>query len=155
MFINLVGKIWQRMPRAWRLCIIRLTQKKFTASVAAIIVNKRGEVLLLDHVLRPHSSWGLPGGFLEHGENPDDALRRELLEETGITLTDIELFRIRTPERHIEMLFRASSEDIAEVRSREIRAVGWYMPNKLPEELSLMQRRLIEEICLNGKKSTD
>ena len=30
--------------------------------------------------------WFLPGGGLEHGESPSDGLRRELAEETGLTL---------------------------------------------------------------------
>ena len=61
---DFLGKFWKLTPRFLRLRLIRASQKKFTASAAAIITNERGEVLLLDHYLRPGASWGFPGGFL-------------------------------------------------------------------------------------------
>jgi 8-oxo-dGTP diphosphatase len=36
-------------------------------------------------------SWFLPGGGLEHGEAPLDGLRREVAEETGLTIDDVSL----------------------------------------------------------------
>jgi len=58
--------------------------------VAAYAVLSRGgadgEELLLTR-LAPHISfkgWTLPGGGVDHGEHPRDAVRREILEETGL-----------------------------------------------------------------------
>jgi len=126
--------------------IIRASQSKFTISVAAIIVNENGEILLLDHVLRSASGWGIPGGFLAHGEQPIDAVRRELREEIGIELTDVELFRARTIYRHVEILFRASAVGTPEVKSREINAVGWFHPEKLPENMSRTQKEFVKNL---------
>lgn len=52
--------------------------------VAAAIFNDAGQVLLVEHVFRPRFPWGLPGGWLEPGENPAEAVRRELEEELGL-----------------------------------------------------------------------
>jgi hypothetical protein len=96
MLKKIVRTIWINLPPSFRRMIVRATQPTFTVSVAAIIINEKGEVLLLDHVLRSRSSWGVPGGFLAHGEQPVAAVQRELREETGIEITSAELFRVRT-----------------------------------------------------------
>lgn len=130
--------------------IVRATQPTFTVSVAAIIVNEKGEVLLLDHVLRSRSSWGAPGGFLAHGEQPVAAVRRELREETGIEITGAELFRVRTVGgRHVEIMFRAEAVGTATVKSREINAVGWFKPGEMPKNMNQSQRRLVENLLKN------
>lgn len=130
--------------------IVRATQPTFTVSVAAIIVNEKGEVLLLDHVLRSRLSWGAPGGFLAHGEQPVAAVRRELREETGIEITGAELFRVRTVGgRHVEIMFRAEAVGTATVKSREINAVGWFKPGEMPKNMNQSQRRLVENLLKN------
>lgn len=56
--------------------------------VSALLVNARGEVLLQLRDDRPGllfaGHWTLPGGYVEPGETPDDAIRRELHEEMRI-----------------------------------------------------------------------
>ena len=134
------------MPYFLRLRIIRVTQEKFTVSVAAIITNDRNEILLLNHVLRPFSGWGIPGGFIEAGEQPDAAVRREIREETGLELTTLEMMRVRTIKRHVEILFRAAATGKGEVKSREINALGWFEIDEMPERMSCVQKSLIKEV---------
>lgn len=146
MLKKIVGKLWSKTPRFARLRIIRVTQKKFTASVAAVIFNENREVLLLDHVLRPFSNWGLPGGFIDGGEQPEDAIKREIYEETGLNLTNEKVFKIRTLGKHIEIIFTAEATGTAEVKSREIHGLNWFEINKMPENMSLSQKNLIAEV---------
>ncbi len=146
MLKKFVGKIWSSTPKFLRLRVIRLTQKKFTASVAAVIVNQQREVLLLDHVLRPFSSWGLPGGFMEAGEQPESAIKREIYEETGLELEAVKMFRIRTLGRHIEILFTAEPKGTARVKSREIKDFGWFKAEDMPEKMSTGQKSIIKKV---------
>lgn len=145
MFRKELGFAWKILPPRLRLAIIRVTQQKFTVSAAAVISNESGEVLLLNHVLRPYSGWGLPGGFLTAGEQPEQAIRREIREETGIELRDLEMFRIRTLGRHVEMLFSAIAVGDPVVMSREILELGWFDIESMPEHMSGAQKNLIRE----------
>lgn len=135
MLKKIIGQVWRKMPYYVRTKIVRVTQKTFTVSAAAIITNENGEVLLLDHVFRPASGWGIPGGFAVYGEQPEDALKREIREETGLELRDIKLVRIRTTYSHIEILFRAASSGTATV-SREIKQAGWFKTDEMPQDMS-------------------
>ena len=146
--VHKVGWVWKRLPPAARTYFSRVTQNTFTVSVAAIVTNSAGKVLLLNHVLRPGSGWGLPGGFIECREQPETGLRRELFEETGIELTNIELYNVTTTNKHVEVLFTARSGGDPQVMSREIIELGWFAPNELPKEMNLPQQSLIQKILL-------
>lgn len=134
------------MPRFLRQKIVRITQDEFTVSTAVIITNKKGEVLLLDHVLRPASGWGIPGGFIEHGEQPSEAIKREICEEINLELKNLEMFQVRTVNRHVEILFRAEADGEASVKSLEINALRWFKVDELPLEMNRNQKSLIEKL---------
>ena len=144
--IESIGKVWKKLPRSVRTWITRRTQKTFTVSVVALVTDKGGCVLLLNHLLRPRSGWGMPGGFIGHGEQPEAALRRELREETGLELSDVSLYRVRTLKRHVEIIFLAKGVGDAEVRSREIIELAWFEVENIPAEMSLDQQFLIRKV---------
>lgn len=56
-------------------------------TASAFLVDDVGRVLLARRAYEPDAGlWDVPGGFLEEGESPLDGLRRELLEETGLSV---------------------------------------------------------------------
>lgn len=57
-------------------------------AVRAVILDPDDRVLLVRWRFPEHDVWGTPGGGIDAGEEPYDALRRELLEETGLDLHD-------------------------------------------------------------------
>lgn len=145
MLMDLLGKVWKILPRDVRRRISRSVQFKFTVSAAGIITNENGEVLLLDHYLRPDSGWGVPGGFMEKGEQPEAAFRREIREETGLEVRDVEIHRVRTLGRHIEVIYTAHASGQPQALSREIRESRWFAPDDIPKEMSLDQKFLVQK----------
>lgn len=144
MLMQLLGKIWKRMPRGMRARVARSIQVKFTVSAAAVVTNAEGQVLLLNHILRPDSGWGIPGGFVDRGEQPEETLRREVREETGLDLEDVRLHRVRTLGRHIEVIFTARGIGEPQVMSREITELRWFDIDSMPPETSRDQRNLVK-----------
>ncbi len=146
MLVASLGHLWKKLPTRIRLYITRFSQTTFTVSVAGVIANKNREVLVLDHVFRPRSGWGIPGGFVNPGEQPAAAFEREVLEETGLVLNNITLYKVRTLKRHVEIIFVANAHGMAELRSSEIRGFGWFKLEDLPEAMNKNQKLLISEV---------
>ncbi|MBN1992938.1 MAG: NUDIX hydrolase [Anaerolineae bacterium] len=82
---NLAGWLQCFPPLRWGLKFAAWlwAPRQHVGAVGAVF-NRAGQVLLVEHVFRPGYNWGLPGGWVERGENPADAVRRELKEELGL-----------------------------------------------------------------------
>ncbi len=146
MLKNVLGVLWRGAPARARRWGVWLVEPRFTVTVAAVVQNEAGQVLLLKHVFRKGSGWGIPGGFIDAGENPQDALKRELCEEVNLEIKDLEIVFARTHKRpqQVEIVYRCRAEGRAEPRSIEIKALEWFDPEDLPAELPRDQHKLIE-----------
>jgi 8-oxo-dGTP pyrophosphatase MutT (NUDIX family) len=110
-------------------------------SVAALIRNDDGRILFVQHV---EGRWQLPGGAVDPGERPAEAMRRECLEEAGIEVEPIRIagvfggpeYRITYAngdetgwvvtvfEARIAAGEPAASDD-------ETQAIGWFRPEQI------------------------
>lgn len=157
MFKDLIGGVWRRVPKVLRRLTMRATHARFTVTAAAIVVDKQGKILLLKHRFRPGTGWGIPGGFIEAGEQADQGVRRELREEVGLELAVVELLTTRTfkKPRQIEIVFRCRPMGDASPQSVEIRKASWFSIDSLPEGLPVDQQRLIRDALNDGVKRAD
>src|SRR5215475_9295476 len=126
---------------------MRLTHTRFTVTAGAVIFNDQKQVLLLKHRFRAGSGWGLPGGFLEAGEQPLDALRRELREELELEVVDVEIFTARSfrKPKQVEVLFRARADGSVTSRTMEVERAEWFSLDALPDGLPRDQQKLVEQ----------
>jgi ADP-ribose pyrophosphatase YjhB (NUDIX family) len=65
---------------------VHFTAKQPTKRIAAdcLFMDESGRLLVLDPPYKP--TWDLPGGVVEHDESPRLAAKREVREETGLTV---------------------------------------------------------------------
>lgn len=66
---------------------------------AAFVVNDAGEILCLRRKDRMDEVWGLPGGMMEVGESAEEAMRREVREETGLEVNVERFLGVYTKDR--------------------------------------------------------
>jgi ADP-ribose pyrophosphatase YjhB (NUDIX family) len=157
MLNDLLGGIWRRTPKALRRWTVRLSHPRFAVTAGAIITDSRGRVLLLKHRFRPGSGWGLPGGFMEQGEQPEETLRRELREEIGLEVEDLKLFTTRAfkKAKQVEIVFRALAVGDTDQLSFEIQKASWFDPGEFPEGLPPDQVELIKRALNDGARPLD
>jgi mutator protein MutT len=143
---NLISRVWRKLPARMRRWTMRLAHTRFTVTAGAVIFNDKGEVLLLKHRFRAGSGWGLPGGFMEKGEQPIDALRRELREEIALEVDDVKVFAARSfkKPKQVEVLFRARANAQVKSQTVEVERAEWFAIDALPQGLPRDQRLYIE-----------
>lgn len=105
--------------------------------VVAAVIFKDGKVLVCQrtrHQTMP-LKWEFPGGKIEEGEQPRDALRRELDEELGIQATiGHELARIQHEYPNggmVELRFYVVREYKGELENRIFKDIRWAQPTDL------------------------
>lgn len=120
---------------------IHLVVPRHRIGVTAVALDDQQRVLLLRHVFHPHVPWGLPGGWLNRGEDPMTGALRELREETGLT-ADIgpALHISRDPHPwHITIAFAVRLHPGNMSLSPEIIEADWFAIDNLPELFPFMR----------------
>jgi phosphoglycolate phosphatase len=114
-------------------------------TVGALIFNPTREVLMI----RTHKwsdLWGIPGGKIKWGETSEDALRREIKEETNLDVSNIEFAMVQDCIRSKEFFKEAhfvllnytcdtSSTDV--ILNDEAEEFQWLAPTRALTELEL------------------
>lgn len=125
--------------RAWR--------KVPLAGCGVVICNFDGDVLLLRHSYGPRV-WGLPGGGIKPGEEPEVALRREVLEELGIELGRLNLVavfdEVISGSPHTTHLFAATTDRYPRIDRREVVEARFFPRHSLPEPQGLRTRARLD-----------
>jgi ADP-ribose pyrophosphatase YjhB (NUDIX family) len=153
MLKEFLGFVWRSAPKSVRRLSVRLIEPRFTVTAGAVVEDDAGRILLLKHVFRKGSGWGIPGGFLSAGEQPEEALRRELREETGMEIETARLAFVRTLKRprQVEIIYRCHvrEADKGFKRNIEINTLAWFERDRLPD-VTADQRHIIRR-ALDGE----
>ncbi|MBW3565172.1 MAG: NUDIX domain-containing protein [Acidobacteria bacterium] len=143
---KLTHLVWRLTPRPLRLRLVGLLEPSFRVTVALIVRNDEGEVLLLRHVFRGSNPWAVPAGFVKHGETPEDAARRELREETRLEADEFSLVTVRNVRPDLMEIALETSSVRGEIElNMEIEESRWVRTDRLPENTHSDSRSLIEE----------
>ena len=99
------------------------------------LIYKEGKLLLQNRVKKDWQGWTLPGGHIEPGESIVEAVKREIKEETGLTVNSAELRGVKQfpidEGRYIVFLFR-TDDFTGELLSSEEGKMQWFDRSELP-----------------------
>ncbi|MEN2465085.1 NUDIX hydrolase [Ornithinibacillus sp. FSL M8-0202] len=123
----------------------------------AIITNTEGSILLQQRRF-PNGVWGIPGGLMELGESTEDVARREVKEETGLTIGRLHLINVYSGEDHfiiaengdqfyVVTVAYYTNEYEGEIQVDEAESITFefFPPTELPERMVGSHREIIRE----------
>jgi 8-oxo-dGTP pyrophosphatase MutT (NUDIX family) len=113
------------------------------SSAAGVVSDDAGRILLGRHEVGGH--WVIPGGIIDPGETPAQAMVREVREETGLTVSPTELLGVwgGTAEHHVtypnghevDFLLIAFEARVVggrlDTASEELTELGWYQSTEI------------------------
>jgi 8-oxo-dGTP diphosphatase len=132
---TLLAKIWRflRFPKLFQLFIMRIMQDQFLVGVTGIIFNDKDEILVFKHSYR-EVRWSLPGGYMKAREHPAEALEREIMEESGFTVSADTQHYLKTDRdtARLEMCFVGKFIGGEFKKSAEVTDYGFFAIDALP-----------------------
>jgi 8-oxo-dGTP diphosphatase len=119
-------RIWRVLPPWMERLASVIIRPRYHVPAGAIVFNKQGQILLCRHTSRRLYPWGLPGGDIKYGDDPAEAVRRELWEETGLIVENVRLLLVESSKEFHKVSLTYLCTGIS----------GTFIPN---EEVSMIQ----------------
>lgn len=133
-----------RIPDRVRWLLISSLNQKFLVGAAVVVFNDRNEVLLFQHTYRTTYAWGLPTGLVKRGESIEQAIEREVAEESCLQVRVTRLLSVQTARRvpRVDVLFLGEAAGGHFQPSLEVSQAGFFseecMPPILPSQRAMI-----------------
>lgn len=146
-WLDLLHPFWRRAPLWLRRRLIWAGTAKFSVGVAALCLDPDGRLLLLEHRFHIEHPWGLPGGWTDRGEAPEEAVVREVAEETGLDARIDRVLCVSGDGAWVQIFFLCrvpAGRPVLQVS--EMSSYQWVDPRDLPFRLTRSQYRAVQHL---------
>ena len=151
MLMRVLALIFNAFPVRWQRRFMSAANERFLVGVTGLGVDAGGQVLLARHRFGA-PQWRFLGGFLHSRERVEDALTREIREETGLVIEVGPILEVVTGYRwaRVELVFAFRVTGGTPALTAEVAELGWFPPDRLPD-VRADQRGLIERHLANAR----
>jgi ADP-ribose pyrophosphatase YjhB (NUDIX family) len=132
-------------------------EKVIMVVASTFVFDKENRVLMQKR--SDNGQWGFPGGFMDLGESVQDTARREVYEETGLKLEELELFGIYSGPQydktfsngdqvslvHLTFTCRHYSGEIIKSNEESLQN-KFYSLKDLPENIFTAHKMLVDDL---------
>ncbi len=150
----ILNTIWRKLnlPKPIQLFAVRMFESQFLIGVTGIILNDKNEILLFKYSYR-QTEWGLPGSYIKAKEHPQEALEREIEEESGFVVSVDEELKIRTDreQARVDICFLGKFMGGEFKKSSEVSEAKFFSFEDLPMLMSKQQLFIIEQVLYQKK----
>ena len=142
----LLLKIWRVLPLWLQVVASRIIRPLFQVFAAAVIFNEDKNILLVKSTYNRFHPWGMPGWSLEYGEHPEEAVFREVWEETHLNICIEKLLSINSwrPD-HVGMYYLCRIVGGTFSPSDEVSEFAYFSLDNLPDVRPL-DREMIKRL---------
>jgi len=126
---------------------------RMKVSIADAVIVNGGKVLLVQQRKQSaYALWSFPGGHVEAGETPEQAIHREVEEELGANLINAKPFKIytlKTPTGELKLnTFTGTIEGNITLKNDELMAYDWFSLGSLEHMQDKLRAPVIfEQAC--------
>jgi len=126
--------IWRILPFWVQRIAAAIIRPRFQVAVGAMIFNDQEQLLLCEHTYRRLHPWGLPGGDLKISEDPQDGIKREILEETGLSVQEARLLLVEnsTGIHQVTVTYLCTGVNGTFIPNEEVSSIRYFDTDKLP-----------------------
>jgi len=143
--------LWRWLPGWVRRLLLWRLNAHFIVGTVAVVRDTQGRVLLARHTYRRRDPWALPGGWVRRGEDPADAVAREIFEETGLRVKVLAPLTIqRESPVHLTIVYAARLIEGTVRPSPEVSEARFVIPGAWPTGLREEHRVLLDVLALHG-----
>lgn len=145
----MIYKLYGMLPRSLRRFISQAFNARFLIGIIALVQDDEGRVLLF-HSPYKHA-WSLPEGFLKKGEDPKQAMLREIKEETGVAGEALSILdAVHTADRPmLDILISCRLDEGLKPDGKEVSDARFFNLKELPSDLVSTHRAYIAKYLIS------
>lgn len=125
---------------------------------SVVVIRDEKARILLQKRTHPKGKWGLPGGLMELGESTVETAKREVFEETNLTVDDLELMGVYSGKDYlctaqngdewyvvVAAYITDNYKGILKINDGESEELSWFSVDEIPDNIANSHKEILKD----------